>query len=857
MQILCSPTLRGLGVIVMVVMGCAGGMPAYARSAEVTTSRALAPAEIEARVQQLVAAMSLEQKIGQMTQAEIGAASPSDVAKYALGAVLNGGGSRPHGDKYARAQDWVKLADAYYESAPTVMVGAVPVKLRPLWGSDAVHGNNSVYGATIFPHNIGLGAARSSKLAAEVAAATARAVRATGVQWAFAPTLAVAQDVRWGRTYESFSADPAVVADYADAIVRAMQGDLVGDTNVIATAKHFIGDGGTQDGVDLGVTTATLAELEAVHGQGFRRALKANVQTVMASLHHWIDHGTGVDHGRVHGDRTLLTDVLKTQWGFDGFIVSDWNGIGHVAGCNNASCAAAINAGIDMVMVPHQWRDFIRNTVAQVQRGEIPLARIDDAVSRILRVKLRAGVIDRRPSTSSVAGDESALQARELARRAVRESLVLLKNNQQTLPLSRGKRVLVVGKGADNFEMQTGGWTLSWQGTGNSNSDFPTGQTIFAGLREALGAQQVVLAESAEGIDVKRFDAVVAVLGETPYAEVNGDLPPSDTLRHSSRYPEDLAVLQRVAGRGVPVVTVLLSGRPLYVNDLLNRSDAFVAAWLPGTEGGGIADVLVHDDHDGRRPGIDFRGRLPFSWPTMTCPPAKVPHPAVKSDRFGLGGGMSYREPKALPIMEEDTRTGGCAAESELTIFDQHAQRPYGVQLSVAAQQWQTHYVSNDAGTVAQAPVAQPAIRYESVSTGEGRRAAKVTWLGAARLTFASRSRAALSNFPDASLLLEYSVQMAPRSAVKVEMECGPLCRAELDVTQAISTAASGSRTLNVPLACFAARGANLRRVEVPFALRTQDSFAITITGVRVVAHAATQPGALRCEPTVPAATDR
>ncbi|MEQ1594389.1 MAG: glycoside hydrolase family 3 N-terminal domain-containing protein [Casimicrobium sp.] len=801
---------------------------------------------LESRVRALVAAMTLEQKIGQMTQAEIGSVSPADVNKYHLGAVLNGGGSRPRGDKYARLSDWVKLADEYYEASTTINVGGVAVRVPVLWGTDAVHGNNSLYGATIFPHNIGLGAARSARLAGDVAAATAKAVRASGVQWVFAPTLAVARDVRWGRTYESFSEDPSIVAEYAGAIITSMQGNLLGDANVIATAKHFIGDGGTQDGVDLGVTTATLVQLETIHGAGFKRALSANVQTVMASLHSWVDATSGKDHGRVHGDKTLLTDLLKQRWGFDGFVVSDWNGIGHVAGCSNTSCAAAINAGIDMVMVPDQWREFIANTIAQVRRGEISMTRIDDAVARILRVKLRAGVFDKKPSDGRFAGIAATLEARDLARRAVRSSLVLLKNNDAVLPLLPGKRVLVIGKAADNLEMQTGGWTLSWQGTDNRNSDFPAGETIFAGLRRALGASNVVLAGTAAGMDVKRFDAVVLVIGETPYAEVNGDLPPSDTLRHTSRYPEDLAALQSVAGHGVPVVTVMLSGRPLYVNDVLNRSDAFVSAWLPGTEGGGIADVLVRKNNGSTN--HDFVGSLPFSWPRTACTDDGRFTDRSRVLPLGVGYGLSYQRPKVMGLLPEDSREGGCAAERELVVFDQFAQRPYGLQVSVEAERWRTHYVGNDAQMSLQAPALSPAIRVESTNLDSSRRAVKATWFGPARLTMASRPRATLTNYANASLVLDITVHAAPKSAVKVEMECGDACRAELDVTRALSVPDGKPRTLNMPLSCFAAQRANLNRVVVPFAMVTSDAFAVSISRVRVVAGAAVQATASRCE---------
>lgn len=579
-----------------------------------TTAAAADPA-LEARVARLLAGMTLEQKVGQMTQAEVGSITPEELTRHRVGAVLNGGGFAPGRRKQAPAADWWRLAERLDAAALAV---DDPVKIPLLWGTDAVHGHNNVFGATLYPHHIGLGATRDAALVQAIGAATARAVRATGIAWTFAPTLAVAQDPRWGRTYESFSDDPRLVATLGAAMVRGLQGGLGQGRGVIATAKHFLGDGGTHDGRDQGVTRATRAELEARHLPPYRAALAAGVQTVMASFNSWHERDRGVDHGKLHGSHALLTGLLKERLGFDGFVVSDWNGIGQLPGCTPARCAQAINAGVDMVMVPEQWREFIEHTLAQVRAGEIPLARIDDAVARILRVKLRAGLFDRSPARDAGAGDAAALVDRALARRAVRESLVLLKHDRAVLPLARGARVLVVGRAADRLELQTGGWSLGWQGRDNDNGDFPAGETVLAALRSALGDANVAFSETGEGVDVAAHDAVVAVVGEAPYAEGEGDLAPPATLRHADRHPQDLAVLQRVTGHGRPVVTVLFSGRPLEVNELLNLSDAFVAAWLPGTEGGGVADLLLRSA-DGRI-AHDFRGRLPFAWPRSACP---------------------------------------------------------------------------------------------------------------------------------------------------------------------------------------------------------------------------------------------
>ncbi len=588
----------------------------------------------EKRIAAIVARMTLREKIGQMTQAEIRSVTPEDVQRYSLGSVLNGGGAWPQMNRQAAVGDWLTLAQRFHTASLSSSAG-IPV----VWGTDAVHGHNNVFGATLFPHNIGLGAAHDPALVEQVGHAVGAAVRATGIRWVFAPTLAVAANARWGRTYESFSADPALVEAYARAYVRGLQGNLRADGNVLATAKHFIGDGGTFQGVDRGETRVTEAELAATHGLGYVGALEAGVQTVMASYNSWHDTANGgsgqLPMGKMHGNPYLLTTVLKQHWGFDGFVVSDWNAIEEVPGCRKDSCAAAINAGVDMVMVPEDWRQFIDNTVAQVERGDIPQARIDDAVTRILRVKLRAGVLDNvpnaRPEAGRFAGKVAALQSKALARQAVRQSLVLLKNERHALPLRRGGRWLVVGALADSLPAQVGGWSLTWQGNDTTNADFPQGTTVLGALRSA-GAREVVY--SADGLSGVQgtFDAVIAVIGETPYAETAGDVRVPTPVSLSSVAPQTQELLVNAASHGAPLVSVLLTGRPLETVQALDRSDAFVVAWLPGTEGGGVADVLVGDEVGRAR--YRFRGRLPFPWPSCSQPESGCP------PQFPLGFGL-------------------------------------------------------------------------------------------------------------------------------------------------------------------------------------------------------------------------
>ncbi|WP_202386953.1 glycoside hydrolase family 3 protein [Qipengyuania algicida] len=570
----------------------------------------------EERIAKIVAGMTLEQKIGQMTQPEIRWITPDQVRQYYIGSVLNGGGSWPEMNKHASLSDWTRLTKSY---ATAAMETDMPTHIPLLWGIDAVHGNNNVMGSTLYPHNIGLGAAHDPELLFRIGRATARAVRAIGASWAFAPTVAVSRDARWGRAYESFSSDPVEVAKDGAAVVRGLQGSISGPDDVLATAKHFVGDGGTARGQDQGDNLATANALARVDGAGYYAALDAGVQTVMVSYSSWTDGGK-IPFGKMHGDRTLVTGVLKDRLHFDGLVVSDWNAIEQVPGCTVDHCPQAVNAGIDVFMVSEKWKEFIANTVADVRAGRIPMSRINNAVTRILRVKMRAGLFDHPVASSPLTGDQAALTDRPLAREAARKSVVLLKNNSfktsasPILPLRVGKRILVVGGGADSFAEQTGGWSLTWQGDDNVNADFTTGETLLAGLRRVYGAANVTYSPDGTALAKAQYDAVIAVIGETPHAEYKGDVRWPAPLAESASYPEQLKLLKRVSGKGVPVVTVLYSGRPTYTSDIINRSTAFVAGFLPGSEAGALADLLA-----GRK-GLDFSGRLSFAWPNTACP---------------------------------------------------------------------------------------------------------------------------------------------------------------------------------------------------------------------------------------------
>jgi beta-glucosidase len=825
----------------------------------------------EALVAGMLSRMTLAEKIGQMTQAEIQSITPAEVRQYHIGSVLNGGGSWPNSDKHATPSDWLALADAFWDAA-LAAEGAVKVPI--MWGIDAVHGNSNVFGATLFPHNIGLGAARDPCLVRRIARATAQQVRVTGQDWAFAPTLAVVRDDRWGRTYEGFSEDPAITRAYAAAYVEGLQNaDEDGERSVrrlrgvLATAKHFIGDGGTAEGRDQGVNPSSEAVLRQIHGQGYFGALGAGAQTVMISFSSWTNDDLGIHEGKVHGSRYLITEVLKGKLGFDGLVVSDWNGIGQVSGCSNFRCARALNAGIDVFMVPAEWRQFIENTIDLVQSGEVPMSRIDDAVTRILRVKLRAGLFGaRRPSERRLAGDADALVRRDLAREAVQRSAVLLKNDGNVLPLARNGKILVVGKGADSFSIQTGGWTLSWQGTGNTNADFPHGETVLAGIRRMVGDANVTFSETAQGVDPSLFSAVIAVIGETPYAEGVGDIGRTRTLEHAARYPSDLAVLDRVVPKqqnqpgheGPPVVTIFFSGRPAYVNKELNRSNAFVAAFLPGTEAGALADLLFRDGRG--RVGRGFTGKLSYSWPAAACQTPLNVGDTPYEPLFAYGFGLGYRDRRDLPVLDETSPAVGCGqtggggnATEDLDIYVRGDVAPYQLYIGSPAN-WSVA-VSPDPSVVTTSADGNISVQTIDVAVqGDGR---KVTWTGTGPGQIYSQSAATvdLRGYLNASgaLVLDTIVGQSPAGLVKMRVDCVWPCLGEVDATTLFRSFPTGVRqTVKIPLRCFAAAGTDMAAVNTPLLFYTDGAFQLSFANVRWVPHAASDPDATPCDTLVP-----
>lgn len=560
--------------------------PPSTQVAPATTEGSTAVMSDEERIEQLLAEMTLDEKVGQMTQALSSQVSPEDVSAYFIGSVLSGGSDNPYPNT---PESWADLYDGYQQAALSTRLG-IPI----IYGIDSVHGFSHTEGTTIFPHNIGLGATRNPELVKEIGRVTALEMAGTGIRWTFSPTLCVGRNERWGRTYECFGEDPALVSDMA-VIIDGYQGDdLSLPTSTLATAKHYVGDGGTTDGVDQGNTEVDEDTLRTIHLAPYVSALEHGAETVMVSYSSW-------NGEQMHGQKALITDVLKGEMGFKGLVISDYQGINQLPGSFNENVRNSINAGIDMAMTAGDHAEFIRALRSEVEAGRVPMERIDDAVRRILRVKLLTGVFDQPMAQREYLESIGTEENRELGRQAVRESLVLLKNEGNILPLARDSgKIMVTGKSADNIGNQAGGWSITWQGR---SGKITTGTTIWQGIQESVagGGASVTYDKTAKDIDAT-FDVAIAVIGEEPYAEGNGDRPGKIRLDRS-----DIALLARLKESGVPTVVVLVSGRPMIITDQLPDWAAFIAAWLPGTEGAGVADVLFG--------AYAPTGKLPVTWP--------------------------------------------------------------------------------------------------------------------------------------------------------------------------------------------------------------------------------------------------
>jgi len=777
--------------------------------------------------------MTLEEKVGQMIQADTSSIRPEDLRDVPVGSILAGGNSPPlpqdgaggeAGAPHAFGEaSWVATSQAFRRVSMEARPGHAQIPV--MFGVDAVHGDSHVVGATVFPHNIGLGATRDPELLRRIGEATAQEAAATGFDWAFAPTLAVPQDERWGRHYEGYGEDPALVRGFAGAVVRGLQGEpasgpMIQRGHVAASAKHFLADGGTRNGVDQGDADVSETKLIGIHAQGYPAAIDAGVLTVMASFSSW----QGV---KMTGNRSLLTGVLKERLGFEGFVVSDWNSHGQVPGCSDQSCPVAINAGIDMLMAPNDWKALYHNTLAQVRDGRIALSRVDDAVRRILRVKAKLGLFDPARPWEGRGGVLASGEHRALAREAVRKSLVLLKNNGNVLPLRASAHVLVTGFGADDIGLQSGGWTLSWQGGENRNAEFPQGQSIYTGIREAIEAGGGRIELQQDGRYTTRPDVAVVVFGEHPYAEGWGDLR---TLEYQPGNKRDLALLRRLKAQGIPVVSVFLSGRPLWVNEEINASDAFIAAWLPGSEGGGVADVLVGDASGA--PRHDFVGRLSFSWPRTAAQSSRGGATGSGGPQFAFGYGLSYQERRETPALPEVS--GVSADETNFANYVVHgrAQAPWKLLLRHGDRTVPVA-VGTTAGGV-DSVVSTRAVDGDGVQEG-GR---QFSWSGQGPGEVAIAGPALdmrmLSN-GEASLLLAYRLDEKPSAPTRLAIGCGRGCGGAVDLTSTLNQATPGEwSSLKVKLSCFRDAGADVSKVSEPFVLNTSGRLRLSLTTVQL-----------------------
>ena len=800
-----------------------GDMPVEARVhpeqwPEIAFPRVLTEAG-EARVQAILARMTVEQKVGQIIQADIASVTPEDVRRYRLGSVLNGGNSGPGGDDLAPAEKWLELADAFYDASMDVAVGepAIPI----VWGTDAVHGHSNIIGATIFPHNVGLGATRDPELIERIGQVTAVEIRVTGQEWTFAPTVAVPQDYRWGRAYEGYSSDPSLVAAYVGSMIRGLQGPpstspILAGPYVAASTKHYLADGGTTDGRDQGDAAISELELRLIHGAPYIPAIENGVATIMTSFSSW----NGV---KLSAHRGLVTDVLKGRMNFDGMVITDWNAHGQVAGCSNASCPRAVDAGIDMFMAPDSWRMFYDSTLAQVRDGTIAMDRLDDAVARVLRLKERLGLFEMgKPSERALSGEYHLLGApdhRAVAREAVRKSMVLLKNTG-VLPLQPGGRILVAGDAANDIARQSGGWTLSWQGTGLENDLFPGATSLWSGIEQAATATGGSAQLSEDGTFTQRPDAAIVIFGETPYAEFQGDIATLQ-LRPELRGP--IATMRRLKEQGIPVVAVMITGRPLYVNEALNTADAFVAAWLPGSEGAGVADMLFAGA-DGA-PAFEFQGLLPTAWP------ATARHGGATLFPFGYG--MRYADEAAAwtPLPEDSgvTDDGGDSG----VFFER----------GVPASSWSLT-VSQADGTNALRVTTVPAealdgrVRIAATDHGvqEGARSFAVdAHAQGAAIELSTFDPIDLSRETNGDMLLLTTVRrdapIARTLSMAVSCDSAP-CGEAVPVREFGALALGEWQTVGVLLKCFRATGADMTRITAPFRIATDGAAEISIARV-------------------------
>lgn len=814
--------------------------------------------KIEQSISTILAQMTLEEKVGQMIQPNLRDVTPEEAKEYKLGSILNGGGAWPNENKHASAQCWANKADEFWLAVEEAYIDR-PFRIPFMWATDAVHGHNNVFGATVFPHNIGLGAARDNELIRKIGEITAKEIVATGLDWTFAPTVATPRNLRWGRVYEGYSEDPTITYHYAQQMVLGLQGnsqELKTDLKVLSNVKHWLGDGGTVNGVDRGVNGYSEELLRNIHGPGYFSGLQAGAQVVMSSFNSWrneanYDHTTnGVEYNhKIHGSKYLLNDVLKQQMGFDGAVVTDWHGHAEVSKCSDGDASYAINAGNDVLMVPvrEHWISVWQQTLEDVKNGVISLARIDDAVTRILRIKARAGLWDKpQPSQRRLAGDSNILGADEhrmVAREAVSKSLVLLKNDNNILPLAANQKVWLTGSAADDLQKQAGGWNLTWQGDENSVSDFPGATTLKMALElemPNLHFDPEQRAEYAVG------DIAIVAFGEDPYAEMMGDIKTWQSLEYSSlkrSYSNDCAIIEKLHSQGVKVISIFFSGRPLYLNKEIALSDAFVAAWLPGSEGLGITDVLIgeavteqalssHGSHSDLqvKPRGDFQGKLSFSWPNkmrsdaVNACPSHIPNyvlPEQEQDPggehkplFELGYGLTYKDDVLVNV------------ELDQDEFRDHQQNKplelYGIRANVGDYQLRVRDTEHIMGVDVSRnnPVILSSV--ETFPYNYQQQQDAIRWVcrdGGGELYLKSTD-GGIDNLSGFSTGLKFDIRIISTSESSIYVGISELGDLGIDISPYLDAGLIGTddfQTVNIPMNQFSVR--DLRYIDTPFIL--------------------------------------
>jgi beta-glucosidase len=830
--------------------------------------------KIEQQVNDILVQMTLEEKIGQMIQPDLRGVTPEEATQYKLGSILNGGGAWPNENKHSTAQDWAKEADKYWLAVEEAFANR-PFRIPFMWATDAVHGHNNAFGATVFPHNIGLGAARDPELIRRIGEVTAKEIVATGLDWTFAPTVATPRDLRWGRVYEGYSEDPEITYVYASEMVKGLQGDsenLKSDHKVISNVKHWVGDGGTQSGIDRGVNAYSEDNLRNIHAVGYFSGLEAGAQVVMSSFNSWTDQAN-YDHcievgevynHKIHGSRYLLNDVLKDKMGFDGIVVTDWHGHAEVSKCTGGDASYAITAGNDVLMIPvrEHWQKVYQQTLNDVQAGVIPMARIDDAVTRILRVKQRAGLWQKAmPSARSLAGNQQLLGApehREVARDAVRKSLTLLKNNDNILPLPSSTKVLLTGSAADDLQKQSGGWNLTWQGDENTLADFPGATTTRMALESVLGKENVLFDPELSS-EFSAGDTAIVVFGEDPYAEMMGDIKAWQTLEFASlkrSYKKDVDKINRLHAAGVKVISLFFSGRPLYLNEEINKSEAFIAAWLPGSEGMGIVDVMIGDQQG--QPNYDFKGTLSYSWPmkkrsatvhripphikNYVLPENELDPAGEHAPLFSYGYGLNYSDPTraqdldldAIPLDIDTDNVEGKAAVHNLEL--------YGIkstigdfQLKVADSEiWIGAEVSRNG------PVEMMGLDTKPYNYQQQQDAVELTFKGQFGAVYIQTGDGNVDDFngyANGSINFQLLVKEQPTQPVMFAVQKwtnydDPTDVVMLDISSQIVDTKEGWIDVSIPVQSLISLGVDLSYLDTPFMLFTKGQFKTALANI-------------------------